>query len=231
KDVIKTDNLIKHTNYYDLYKLDDDSLYQVQYDENHKLCGTINYKDKEIIIGLFDKSYVNEYLLTQYSYVYIINKSGGMLMHGSSIKYKNKGIIFTAPSGTGKSTHSRLWQKYTDCEVLNDDKNSLKLIDDKLYLYPSPWSGKHRLDNNIISTLDAIVFLYQNKTNEIKRLRPIEALKLLMPQIELLTSENKDLWNKITDKLIMLPCYRYGCNMEKEAFDLINERLCEDLCL
>lgn len=229
-EIIENKELIKHTKYYDLYKLNDNRLYQVQY-ENNNVIGSITYSDNEIIIGLFKKSYVNEYLLTQYAYVYLLNKNNFMLMHGSSIKYKNKGIIFTAPSGTGKSTHTRLWLNNTDATIINDDKNTLGIENDKLVLYPSPWSGKHKLDNNIKSSLDCIVFLYQNKENVITKLKPIEALKLLMPQIEILTDDNIKLWDLFTDKLLELPCYKYGCNMEYDAFKTINERLVLDLCL
>ena len=228
-DVIIDKKLTLNSKYYDLYELEDKSIYQVQKDENNKIVGTINYKGNLIEIGLIDNSYISEYLLSQYVMAYIAKENNAIFMHGSSLVYKNKGIIFTAKSGTGKSTHSRLWQKYEDSLVLNDDKNLIKIKDDKLYLYPSFWSGKHRLDNNIISTLDAIVFLYQSKENVIRKLSKKEAFKLLLTQISSLNYDNLDLWNNITDKLLNLPCYYLGCNMEKEAYLTLKNQLEVDL--
>lgn len=226
-NVLEDKELIEHNKNYDLYKLKNNSLYQVQKDQDN-ILGTIIYNGYNIEIGLIDKSYVTEYLLTQYVMSYIARENNALLMHGSSLVYKNKGIIFTAKSGTGKSTHSRLWQKYADCTVLNDDKNLLKIVDDKLYLYPSFWSGKHRLDNNIKSTLDAVVFLYQSKENTVRRLTPKEAFRLLLVQLSSINFNNQELWNKITDKLLNLPCYYLGCNMEKDAFDTILKAMEED---
>ena len=228
-DVIIDKKLTLNSKYYDLYELEDKSIYQVQKDENNKIVGTINYKGNLIEIGLIDNTYISEYLLSQYVMAYIAKENNAILMHGSSLVYKNKGIIFTAKSGTGKSTHSRLWQKYEDSLVLNDDKNLIKIKDDKLYLYPSFWSGKHRLDNNIISTLDAIVFLYQSKENVIRKLSKKEAFKLLLTQISSLNYDNLDLWNNITDKLLNLPCYYLGCNMEKNAYLTLKNQLEVDL--
>lgn len=228
---IKDDKtFINETKYTKEYILSDNTKYVVHKNIDGNIIGTINYVDNQILINLIDDSFNTEYLLSQYGLVYIISKEDALLMHGSSLRYKNKGIIFTAPSGTGKSTHSRLWQKYADCEVINDDKNILLLKDDKLYLYPSPWSGKHHLDNNIINTLDYVIFLYQNKTNVLTKLKPIEAFKLLLTQLEAPSINNKDRWNKIVDKILELPIYRYGCNMEYEAFKIINEALEEKIC-
>ena len=100
-DVIIDKKLTLNSKYYDLYELEDKSIYQVQKDENNKIVGTINYKGNLIEIGLIDNSYISEYLLSQYVMAYIAKENNAIFMHGSSLVYKNKGIIFTAKSGTG----------------------------------------------------------------------------------------------------------------------------------
>ena len=77
--------------------------------------------------------------------------------------------------------------------------------------------------------IDHIV--YQNKENVCTKLKPMQAFKLLLTQLEAPSLDNKDRWNNIVDKLVTLPIYRYGCNMEKEAFDVINKIVEEELCL
>jgi len=220
-------NLLYETKYYKKYKVSD-HIIQIQYLEG-RLIGSIDYYKNDVLINILVHNSVSEYVMSQYALAYILGQNDAIIMHGSSLIYSNLGIIFTAKSGTGKSTHSRLWQKYSDATVLNDDKNILKLEGDKVMLYSSPWSGKHKLDNNISHKLDAIVFLYQNKTNVIRRLKSIEAFKLMLSQIDFPREENMDLWNKITDKLLELPIYHLGCNMEKEAFDVCRNKIIEDI--
>lgn len=217
------------TKFYDYYYLGEEEI-QIQKNQQNEHIGTIVYKGSTANLYLnFDNS-VTEYVLSQYAvFHFLFLDNDCILMHGSSILYKNKGIIFTAKSGVGKSTHTRLWRNLSDAITINDDKNILSLKDDKVYLYSSPWSGKHRLDTNTNSTLDAIVFLYQNKENVVQRLKPLEGFKRLLSQIEALSEENKEYWNQITDRLLEVPMYLYGCNMENEAFEIIKNRLEKDL--
>lgn len=217
------------TKFYDLYYFENYTI-QIQ-KENDNIIGAVKYCNKEITLFMKSPSFQLEYLLSQYAIADIINKANAIIMHGSSLKYKNKGIIFTAKSGTGKSTHSRLWQKYSNAEVINDDKNIVAIEDNKLMLYPSPWSGKHMLDNNITSSLDCIVFLYQSPTNIVSKMSKLEAMKRIIGQVQLPTISNKAVWNQIIDKLLELPIYLYGCNMEYEAFDTICKELERELCL
>ena len=87
------------------------------------------------------------------------------------------------------------------------------------------------LDNNITSTLDCIVFLYQSPTNIVNKISKVEAMKRIIGQVQLPTINNKETWNKIIDKLLELPIYLYGCNMEYEAFETICKELERILCL
>lgn len=217
------------TRFYDYYFLEDEEI-QVQRNDQNQHIGTIVYKGNSASLYLNEDNAVTEYVLSQYAiFHFLFLDKDSILMHGSSILYKNKGIIFTAKSGVGKSTHTRLWRSLSDAITINDDKNILALKDNQVYLYSSPWSGKHRLDTNVSSTLDAIVFLYQNKENVVQRLMPLQGLKLLLPQIEALSDENQQHWNSIVDRLLELPMYSYGCNMENEAFEVIKNRLEKDL--
>ncbi len=223
-------NCYLKTKYYNLYKIDD-KIVQLQ-KINDINVGIIVYDNNCIDLYLIDKNFQTEYLLSQYAFVYILNKTNNaILMHSSSVVYNDRAILLTAKSGTGKSTHARLWREYKKAITLNDDKNCVAYEDGKLLLYPHPWSGKHQIDTNIKAYVSCIVFLYQSKENTIKKLSKIEGMRLLLSQIERPNKNNLDKWNKIVDRLLDLPMYYYGCNISKEAVDLLYKRLEMDLCL
>ncbi|MDE6241004.1 MAG: hypothetical protein K2M08_01135 [Anaeroplasmataceae bacterium] len=221
---------IRETEFYDLYE-GDSSLIQIQ-KSNIEIIGYIVYRDERIDLYLKRNDFATEYLLSQYALLYILNRNqNSLFIHSSSIVYHNKGILFSAKSGTGKSTHARLWRTYTDALALNDDKNIIVLENDRLILYSNPWSGKHQIHQNIVAPLSCIVFLYQSKTNIVKKLKPNEAMRLLLGQIEPPRKDSIDAWNEVVDKILELPIYYYGCNMEEGAVTTLKERLEMDLCL
>ncbi len=221
---------IAKTTYFDKYQIGN-RIIQHQRDLEGNFYAFIEYDGNKIkIYNNKNNKYYDEYLLTQYAINYLIdNYTTSLFFHSSTIKYNNLGIAFSAKSGTGKSTHRRLWEKYGNATVINDDKNIITLGEDnKLYITPNPWCGKHMRQNNIVSTLDAIVFLYQSKENVVSEISKSKAFKLLLGQIMVPNDKNEEKWNKIVDKLLELPIYYYGCNMEKEAFEVIKERIMND---
>lgn len=104
------------------------------------------------------------------------------LFHSSVVSYQDKAYMFLGKSGTGKSTHSRLWLKYIEgTELMNDDNPVVRIHDDgTICVYGSPWSGKTPCYRNVNYPLGAIVLLNQAPQNIIRRLGPIEAYAALM---------------------------------------------------
>ncbi len=110
----------------------------------------------------------------------------GFLMHASALSYDGSAILFTAPSGTGKSTHAAMWRKSFGEHVvmINDDKPILRFGEgDELFAYGTPWCGKHRLGSNIKAPVRAIVFLRRGKENSIKRVSPPDIIGAVLDQI------------------------------------------------
>lgn len=228
KDIYTLDELIpfKINENKKLYKKDN-IIIQEQLDSGN-VIGYIEYIDKLVKIYLLKDDANTEYLLSQYAIDYLICKYfGGILFHSSIVIKDDICVAFTAPSGTGKSTMRRKWcQNGAIC--INDDKNALILENDNLVVYPTPWSGKHHLDNNIFHKLDAIVFLSQARNNEFYEIKLADAFKKILQQIDLAYDYNKDLWNRIVDKMLELKLYSYGCNLKMEAFDKLYERIVND---
>lgn len=108
-----------------------------------------------------------------------------LLMHGSSLSMDGKGFVFTAVSGTGKSTHARLWrERYGDrvC-MINDDKPLIRFVGGIPRIYGTPWDGKHRLSTNTSVPLTAIALLERSAENRVDRIKFMTALPTLLSQI------------------------------------------------
>ena len=139
-----------------------------------------------------------------------------LLFHGSAIAVDGRAYIFAAPSGTGKSTHARLWRELLGprAVMINDDK---PLIDvDRLLVYGTPWDGKHHLSANICAPLSGIALLSRSARNHIEPLDPLPALPVLLQQAY--RSEQVDRILPLVERLAdSVPVYRLQCNMEPEA--------------
>lgn len=146
---------------------------------------------------------------------------GVILFHGSAISVDGEVYIFTAKSGTGKSTHTRLWrQNFGDRAVMVNDDKPLLAIDDKgTTVYGTPWNGKHHLGANISAPLKAICILERSETNHIKRISTSEAFSGVLSQTYRFADPmgmKKTL--ELIDKMLSTTAvYRLGCNMEQEA--------------
>ena len=107
-----------------------------------------------------------------------------LLFHGSALAVDAEGYLFTAHSGTGKSTHTRLWMGIfgSRAVMVNDDKPFLRLDGDRVWLYGSPWSGKHGLDANIRVPLKGLCVLERGPENRIRKISPEQALPMLRKQ-------------------------------------------------
>lgn len=101
-------------------------------------------------------------------------KRDTILLHGSTVGVDGEAYLFTAPCGTGKSTHTRNWcaQFGERAVMVNDDQTFLRITDSGVYAYGSPWSGKHGLDTNICLPLKGICFLQRGSENLIDRVKP-----------------------------------------------------------
>ena len=97
-----------------------------------------------------------------------------LLLHGSTVAVDGQAYLFTAPCGTGKSTHTRLWRElFGDRAVMvNDDKVFLQLRPEGVWAYGSPWTGKHGIGTNISMPLKGICFLRRGTENQIQKAIP-----------------------------------------------------------
>lgn len=104
-----------------------------------------------------------------------------LMIHGSGLALDGQGYLFLAPSGTGKSTHTRHWMQHFGSRALmvNDDKPFVAITPEGLFLHGSPWSGKHGLDTNISVPLAGLCLLRRGSQNAIAPVAPEAALPIL----------------------------------------------------
>ena len=150
-------------------------------------------------------------------------------MHASAIAVDGEAFLFTAPSGTGKSTHVRLWRELLGerAVMINDDKPLLRVADGKATVFGSPWNGKHRLGANTSAPVRAICFLERSTENRIREVPPAEIYPGLLAQTY--RPENAEALLRTLKLLKRLQqCvrfYRLGCNMNPDAAVLSYQRM------
>lgn len=171
-----------------------------------------------------------EYMSTGASFYYQLLRFDGMLLHASAAVVDGKAYLFSAPCGTGKSTHTALWRKTFGADrvqILNDDKPALRLEDGQWYAYGTPWSGKTDQNLNLRVPLAGICFLSQAREN---RIRPYGGVKAIFSILEQTArprgGESRGRMLELIDKLLQTtPVWWLECNMEPEAARLSYETM------
>lgn len=144
-----------------------------------------------------------------------------ILFHGSVVAVDGVGYLFTAKSGTGKSTHTRLWREYfgDKAVMVNDDKPLLHIVDSGVIAYGTPYNGKHRLGTNTSVPLKAICILTRAEENHIETISFEQAYKMLLQQVyrpadRILMMKTLTLIDRLANAVNL---YRLGCNMDISA--------------
>jgi len=211
---------------YDMLKKRADK-YKVQ--ENTKKDFSITITDehieKEKATDSEVTSEIAEYMLIGNTFYKGLIKHNGCLLHSSAVVIDDEAYLFSAPCGTGKSTHTSLWLKYLSEKnpyILNDDKPAIRILEDGIFAYGTPFSGKHDINENKKVKLKAICFLEQSKINFIRRLEPKEAVKLFLEQTYRNLNEEYMLkFFDILDTILKeIPIYKLYCDMSEEAVNL-----------
>lgn len=128
-----------------------------------------------------DGGYSDELMLTA---VYSnLCKKNSLLAHASFVDYKGEGLVFVGPSGVGKTTQARLWNECLDAEIINGDKVIIRVVDNGVYAYGSPWKGSSPYCVNKKSPLKGIVLLMQDTENSITKVEKSDEVQLLLPHI------------------------------------------------
>ena len=180
-------------------------------------------KEKEFDNLLTDD--LAEYMIMGTTFYKGLLNYNGCLLHASAVVVENEAYLFSANCGTGKSTHTALWLKYLSEKnpyILNDDKPAIRIMEDGIYAYGTPFSGKHDINKNTRAKLKGICFMEQATINSIKKIEPKEAIFLFFEQtVKRLTKEQMIKLLDIMEILLKeIPMYKLCCDMSEEAVKL-----------
>ena len=150
-----------------------------------------------------------------------------LMLHASFIKYKEKAILFSAPSGTGKSTQAELWRRTMSAEIINGDRAAVGFKDEEWTAWGMPYAGTSGIYRNESAPIHAIVVLRQAKKNRICRLSDIDAVRYLYPEVTIHQWDAKYV-EKVTDLLTkhisVVPVFLLECLPDESAVLVLQER-------
>jgi hypothetical protein len=143
------------------------------------------------------------------------------MLHSSCVVVDGKAYLFTAPSGTGKSTHTELWLKQFGerAYILNDDKPALRMENGIWYAFGTPWSGKYDISRNERVPVAGIAVLSRSVENSIVRYSGFPAITAILDQmIRPAGEEYRTKILEILDGLMTdIPVWKLNCNMNPDA--------------
>ena len=191
------------------------------------LCGTLvsDANFGQCTVALLDKDHsnrafaLNNAMMMAYAFSTAERKT--VLLHASVIRKDGRGYLMTAPSGTGKSTHTYLWYKnIPGCDLMNDDNPVVRIVDGEAIVYGTPWSGKTPCYRNIQAPVGAMVRIQQRPKNEIRRLKPVEALTTLLPAASSMKWDRRiylGVCDTLSDLIARVGVWELGCLPNGEA--------------
>ena len=158
----------------------------------------------------------------------MLAKRGGVVLHSSYVLTKQgEALLFSAPSGTGKSTQAELWRKFAGAKVINGDRALVK-AENGVTANGIFFSGTSGICENVTAPIRAIVLLRQSFANELKKVSGKEAFMRLLPQCSYYPKEEENLklvTGILAEIISAVPIYDFGCVPEKSAVTALNEVL------
>lgn len=158
----------------------------------------------------------------------ILLRQNGLLLHSSFIRYCGKGVLFSAPCGTGKSTQAELWKKYEGADIINGDRAGLKCLNDGWTAFGLPYAGSSRIYRNQSAPLQAVILLRQAKQNSLRKIRPIEAFPDLYREITVHRWDRRFVTEStglLLQFLQEVPVYLLECRPDQEAVELVRNEI------
>ena len=147
-----------------------------------------------------------------------------VLFHGSCVSVDGEAYLFTAKSGTGKSTHTALWRELLGDKavMVNDDKPLIQIRDGRATVFGTPWDGKHHLSQNISVPLKAICIIQRSLKNSIEQITVPMAYPMLLQQVyrPLDGLALQKTLNLVDELARFVSLWRLSCNMELSAAEI-----------
>ena len=152
----------------------------------------------------------------------------GILLHASFIEHNGKAILFTAPSGTGKSTQAQLWCDHAGAELVNGDRAAVRIVDGRVMACGTPYAGSSHVRRNVKLPLAGIVYLSQAPENSIRRLRGVRAFRAVWEGCTVHTWDRDDMtmtMDTVSRIIGAVPVWHLACRPDSGAVELLKHTM------
>ena len=161
---------------------------------------------------------------------HLVARAGGVIFHSAYIEWQGKAVLFTAPSGTGKSTQAELWRSLRGANIINGDRSAVRMDDGRPVAAGVPFSGSSQICLNQILPLAAIVYLGQAAQTSIRRLRGYEAFFKVWEGCSVNTWDREDvrLVSDVVQQVVSrVPVFHLMCTPDEAAVIALERALRE----
>ena len=193
-----------------------------------RVCRTGSHSRVEMLVSEFPRGLTPGVVMTAMEMEDLVSKNRGFLLHASFVRWQDRAILFTAPSGTGKSTQADLWCRHQGAELINGDRAIVRLDGDTVLACGVPFCDSSGVTKNVSLPLAAIVYLTQAPENRVTVLAGFEAFRRVWEGC------NVNVWNReelsaaseyVLEALSRVPVYRLDCRPEPAAVDALRQVL------
>ena len=153
---------------------------------------------------------------------------GGIQIHCAAVAYQGQGVLFSAPSGTGKTTQARLWMENFKASMIQGDRPVIRIEEASALVCGTPWVGSDPLFQTIMVPVKALVFLEQATFNKAEKIDPVLAIQYLLPRCFLpyFSEQMMEKALSVAEQILArVPCYLLRCTPTREAAELLYRQL------
>ena len=228
----QSDNIIRNYENRQIYRINNSDFQKIRLSpseqESFYICNIDDINKSDIYFNEVASYLLPSKLLDLLSFERVILQNNGVILHSSFIKYNNYAILFSGPSGVGKSTQANLWRKFKNAKIINGDRSILRYIDNEWQVFGSPYCGSSGIYENDEAKLKVIVVLEQAKENKIEEMSVIEKYKFILSQIAVNTWNEEDmkkvttLIENIINSVLII---KLKCLPDESAVDILHKYL------
>lgn len=191
-----------------------------------RICRTGNRSDIQITERSIPAGITSRVILNGLEIDHLITRAGGVILHSSYIIQEGRAMVFTAPSGTGKSTQAALWERYQGAQVINGDRSILMPEGDCVMAHGLPFSGTSGICQNQSAPLKGIVYLTQAKENVLTPLKGMRAFRSIWEGCNLCRWDEAEMElaaNTVMTILNRVPVYHLACRPDEDAVNTLSK--------
>ena len=151
----------------------------------------------------------------------------GFLLHASAVELDGKAYLFSAPSGTGKSTHAAFWRERFGARIINDDKPAVRRINGTFYACGTPFSGKHDISQPVCVEIGGIAMLRRGDRTTATRVDIAKALWAVLNQTIRPTDAEgcERMLGLLEEMLTRIPVFEVYCTKEVQAAETVKDAM------